>query len=84
MNSTPPELVAIARVIGESRELQAWFRNLMSLPQNLRASAIGRLAAGMREAGEDAKTVSAFEMLSAPDICAAVDRVIRTRYPSAR
>ena len=42
---------------------------------------IGRLVGDMRAAGEDAETVNAFERLADPKICAAIDGVIRDRYP---
>ncbi|HEV8235845.1 MAG TPA: DUF4236 domain-containing protein [Gemmatimonadaceae bacterium] len=76
----PPNLVAMVRVIGEDRDLQAWFRQLMALPQNLRASAIGRLAAEMHANGEDPELVLAFTALGDIDTCRIVGRVLLDRY----
>lgn len=76
----PPGLVAIVRVIGEDHNLQSWFRQMVALPENLRVSAIGRLAAEMRTNGEDPKLVSAFTALGEINTCRIVSRVLLDRY----
>ena len=78
--SVAPELVAVIRVIGEDRALQAWFKALSALPENLRASEVGRLVAQMRGNSEDPTLVNAFSMLANTATCRAVAHVLRERY----
>jgi len=64
VNDVSDALVAVVRVIGEDRNLHAWFRHIVALPKNLRVSEIGRLVAEMHANGEDRQTVEAFNTLS--------------------
>lgn len=76
----PAAMVGIARVIGEDRNLQPWFRRLVALPKNLRASEIGRLVAEMNANGEDQQLVAAFASLGEIETCRTLALVLRDRY----
>ena len=76
----PAAMVAIVRVIGEDRNLQSWFRRLVALPENLRASEIGRLVAEMRANGEEQELIAAFTTLGEIETCRTLARVLRDRY----
>jgi hypothetical protein len=78
--NAPAATVAIVRVIGEDRNLQSWFRRLVALPENLRASEIGRLVAEMRANGEEKELIAAFTTLSEIETCRTLARVLRDRY----
>jgi hypothetical protein len=80
LNDVSDGLVALIRVIGEDRNLHAWFRHLVALPQNLRVSEIGRLVAEMHANGEDRQTVEAFSTLSDLATCRVVAGVLLERY----
>ena len=80
MPEVPAAMVAIARVIGEDRGLQSWFRRLVAFPQNLRASEIGRLVAEMQTNGEDQELTAAFTTLADIEACRTLARVLRDRY----
>ena len=71
----PAELIAIVRVIATQDHLRAWLARLTALPENVRVSEVGNLVSQMRAAGEDQRTVDAFEMLADPVICRAVQRI---------
>ena len=73
-------MVAVVRVIGENRNLQAWFRRIVALPDNLRVSEIGRLVSEMHANGEDRQTVDAFSALSDVATCNIVARMLLERY----
>jgi len=80
LNDVSDGLVAVVRVIGEDRNLHAWFRHIVALPENLRVSEIGRLVAEMHANGEDRQTVEAFSTLSDLATCRVVGAVLLERY----
>jgi hypothetical protein len=76
----PAATVAIARVIGEDPDLQSWFRRLVTLPQNLRVSEIGRLVAKMNANEEDQELIAAFTTLGEIETCRTLARVLCDGY----
>ncbi len=69
------ELIAFVRVLAEDKRLRDWLAGLDGLPENLRLTQIGQMAARMRQQGENDELIELIKWLSDRR---AFDAVMRT------
>lgn len=69
------ELIAFVRVLAEDKRLRDWLAGLDGLPENLRLTQIGQMAARMGRQGENDELIELIKRLSDRTV---FDAVVKT------